>query len=73
MSLELVKEFMIGGNVVERETSFSGIDVYRVKSNCDDEAIIYFVKGDKVVQSLKVEADCGQNMGYISGLEFKGE
>jgi len=73
MSLKLTKEFIINGHVVELSASFAGIEAYTLKEELDDETTVFFVKDDEVVQTLNIQADCGQSLGYISELTFKGE
>lgn len=67
----VVKEFTIGGNIVKFETSFAGIDVYSYMTSHEDDVTFYFTTGGEVIQELKVDADCGQNYGFISQFKFK--
>jgi len=66
--MKVQNKYVINGKVVELKAEFSGITVY--EEGGDDEMNLYFVKGNEVVQTLKIGADCGQNMGYISKCDF---
>ena len=68
--MELKSEFIIEDNIVSKVTSFCGIDVYTYSSPLDCALIHYFVKDNKVVAKNTTEADCGQNVGYISNNEW---
>ena len=47
--------------------------IYNLKKytlNSDEGFDLFFTKGCKVIQILIIEADCGQNMGYVSEVKF---
>ena len=48
------------------------ITVYSVDTEVTDEDVLYFAKGDKVLFKQTITADCGQNVGYISGIDYEG-
>ena len=69
---DLESKFMIDGNVVEHETNIGTMSVY--STNSEDASVIkfYFVgKDDNVICSLQVDADCGQNQGYICSHDWE--
>lgn len=71
--MKIEKHFVIGGVAVERysEKHFLGCEMYTPIENKEDTGItLYFVKNGNVLGSMRVEADCGQNIGYISDVEF---
>lgn len=69
----LRSEFVIDGKVVVLEAEFNGIRVFIESESDDTQNKLYFVKGEKVIQVLRVSADCGQNVGYIDSIEFSTE
>lgn len=72
--MKVESKYMIEGKVVEKIYSFCGFDVYQHKvNNQDGEVILFFTKEEYVMSQLLIEADCGQNCGYISNLEFRKE
>ncbi len=71
--MKLQQNFTIEGTIVQKEDTFLGFDVYKSSKGCDEEVTLYFVnsKGD-VVGTMEIGTDCGQNVGYVSGIAFKG-
>ena len=67
---DVEKKYVINGTPVDQVATFAGITVYRNSGDAEEEVGLYFAKNGKVVQSLYVSAECGQNMGYISELTF---
>lgn len=67
--MKVESKHVIGDKIVTFVVEFCGIKVYR-SDNADEEINLYFVKNDEVVKTLKIEADYGRNMGYISKCEF---
>lgn len=69
----LEKVLMIDGNVVKLEFESASVIVYR-STNYDDDTqiVLYFVdkKSEKVLFKQDIRADCSQNTGYISDLDF---
>lgn len=70
MGSKVKKDYTIDGKVVQKVANFCGLEVYEKTGNNDD-LTFYFCKQQTVVQTLNVTADCGQNVGYIAGFEFK--
>ncbi len=69
--MKVESKFVIEGDIVTLEKQFNGIKVYKSSESNGGEYIkLYFTKGDKVIQTLVVEADCNQNEGFISGFDF---
>lgn len=66
------KDYTIDGKIVNKVTTFCGLEVYE-NSKGSDDLTLYFCKQQTVVQTLEVTADCGQNVGYIAGFEFKNQ
>ena len=62
----------IDGNIVEKEFQKGDICVYKKKSDDDSESFLYFVCNDKVLFTQRIVADCGQNYGFISSINFEG-
>ena len=68
--MKLEREFMIDSDVVEFTTKIGDIFVYSCVEDGSSIITYYFVKKDTVIQKLYIEADCGQNEGYISNIYF---
>lgn len=70
MIVETVKT--IDGNNVEQIGKVAGMKIFQRNGDSSDTANIYFVNQNGIVcGSLRVEADCVQNMGFIDVLDFK--
>ena len=69
--MKLGQSFFVGDDKVVKCASFGGIDVYSVIGTNDAMDIMYFINSKgTIVQKLVIEADCGQNQGYIAQCEF---
>ena len=69
--MKVESKFTINDKIVEKVGEFAGLTVYQLDVD-DDELILYFTKGETVVQKLCVSADCNQNFGFISNFYFTG-
>ncbi len=69
---ELKSEFVIDGKIVEKDDSISQLTIYKLDMDLMDAIKFYFVNSqtNKVVKTLIVTADCGQDQGYISSHEW---
>lgn len=70
--MKLEKSFTINGYVVDEEFQREGIKVYSRREGVD-LMHLYFIdsKSERVLFEQKIEADCNQNVGYISTMYFK--
>ena len=71
MSNLVTKEFTLGGKIVNLVAEFEGLQVFSYQDTYCEDLTLYFTKDDEVVKELVVEADCGQNVGFISQFKFK--
>lgn len=72
--MELKTELTINGIAVELDHTAFGLEFYCAKfdrSNGSDVELLYVVKGNKVIGEIEIEADCDQNMGYVSEVKMK--
>lgn len=69
---KIVRTPTIGGVEVKYEGRAENLEVYTRVSSREDELRIYLVKGEDVVCQMEIEADCGQNVGYISEFNIEG-
>ena len=70
MNVEM--KVVINGRPCSKVFQKNDIIVYSV-DNCDSsEEILYFAKGEKVLFMQTINADCGQNTGFISGIDYEG-
>ena len=69
--MNIETSFTIKGEIVELDKKVFGLELY-VPSRMvnDDDAFRYVVRNKKVIGTIEVTADCGQNMGYIDKFEF---
>ena len=67
--MQVEKGYSIDGLVVEKIASFMGLDIF---SHETDESCttLFFCKKDKIIQKLMIQADCAQNCGFISDIDF---
>lgn len=70
--MEIETKVVIGGHVVTEIFGKNDIIIYEKVSELSDQTILFFVKGNKVLFTQEITADCSQNHGYISGITFKG-
>ena len=71
--MELIKTLMIDRVPVEQFAQFNGLIIYseiKDSESMDGGEKLFFTKGGKVIQILIIEADCGQNMWYVSEVKF---
>ena len=67
-NLKLVKNYMVGGQIVHRVTAIDDVIVY---SNTPMDMItngitLYFIINNRVLKTLCVEADAVENEGYLN-------
>ena len=68
--MKIETRVVIAGKPVTEFFRKDDIVVYIDDDKYDDQACLYFTKGDTVLFKLDVGADYGQAMGYISHLQF---
>jgi hypothetical protein len=70
--MKIETKVVISGKPCTQVFSKGEFKVFSV--DLDDSAYehIYFVKGDTVLFEQLITADCGQNVGYISSIDYKG-
>lgn len=61
----------IDGKIVDKVFQKGDISVYEYDSYYD-EKIIFFVKNEIVIFKQTIKADCSQNQGIISSVNFEG-
>lgn len=68
--MKVETKFTIGGNVVEECFKCNDLTVYsyEIDMTCH---ILYFVKNGNVLFKQTIQADCGQNTGYIDSIDFE--
>lgn len=67
--MKLEHNYTIDGKIVKAITKIDNIEVFIYEKE-ESMYKLYFVKKNEVIKTLEIFADCGQNVGYISGLEF---
>ena len=68
--MELQREYLVDSDVVTFVTDIGDIKVYSTENADSEDVTFYFVKKNKVLKQLYVEADCAQNSGYLSSARF---
>ena len=68
--MEIQQSHVIDGVVVEKIASFSGLNVFSHEPDDDRTSLFFCDQKGKVVQKLLIAADCIQNCGFISDLDF---
>ena len=68
--MKIKTEMTIDGKAVELMGELPRYKIWKLKSDDDREVQLYFVDNEVVVGTMLIDADCGQNMGYISGIEL---
>jgi len=70
--MKVLSNFIIDDKIVELRAEFVGIKVYSDANSGDGDVItLYFTQRDVVIQTLRIEADCSQNCGFIASYIFK--
>lgn len=72
--MQVEKVLAIEGNHVSEVYQNRNIIIYQTSEEHEYSATLYFVNKskDEVMFKQHVEADCGQNIGYISSVKFTG-
>lgn len=72
--MKVEKVLSIEGNLVVEVFQNKNITVYEFHSPHEESYTLYFVNksNDEVMFKQHIEADCGQNFGYISNIDFTG-
>lgn len=73
--MKVEKVLTIDGSIVEKEFQKGVITVYSSRDTDGDiEIILYFVntQTDEVMFKQELAADCSQNTGFISRMNFTG-
>jgi hypothetical protein len=72
--MKVEKVLAIEGNRVSEVYQNKNIIVYQTSEGYDYSATLYFVNksNDEVMFKQRIDADCGQNVGYISSINFTG-
>ncbi len=70
--MKIETKVVIGGKPCTKIFNKGAISVFSVDSDESDTDVLYFVNGETVLFEQKITADCGQDTGYISGIEFRG-
>lgn len=72
--MKVEKVLAIEGNHVSEVYQNRNIIVYQTSEGHDYSATLYFVNksNDEVMFKQHIDADCGQNVGYISSVNFTG-
>ena len=73
--MKVEKVLTIDGNIVQKEFQKGSISVYSYRSDrCDIEITLYFVntQTEEVMFKQELSADCSQNTGFISRMNFTG-
>lgn len=70
---ELTEVFMIDNKVVTQIGCANSVKVFLHESRNSQEVTLFLTKGCRVIASIDINADCGQNMGFIDTVTFKGE
>ena len=70
--MKVQKELTIDGKIVNHIGSVKQFLFYQVEEdNQDASAEIFLVTKDTVIGKISLEADCGQNQGYISSIDIE--
>ena len=72
--MKVEKVLSIEGNLVVEVFQNKNITVYEFQSTHGESYTLYFVNksNDEVMFKQHIEADCSQNFGYISNIDFVG-
>lgn len=72
--MKVEKVLSIEGNLVAEVFQNKNITVYEFHSTHEESYTLYFVnKGnDEVMFKQHIVADCGQNVGFVSSIDFVG-
>lgn len=60
----------IDGDIVELISKQGDISIYESSHSSIESKFYYFTKNNKVLFTQLIEADCGQNQGFVSNVEF---
>lgn len=68
--MKIQNTVVIDGNIVDKVFQNKDLTIYECKPDID-HMILYFVKNEYVLFKQEIFADCGQNQGFISDVNFK--
>lgn len=71
--MKIEKRIVIDGKPCLEIFKYDNIIVYEVDTDLRDSTLLYFARGDIVLFSQTINADCSQNTGFISELSFNKE
>lgn len=71
--MKIEKRIVIEGKPCSEVFKYGDIIVYEVDTDDRDSSLLYFARGDTVLFSQTINADCSQNTGFISELSFNKE
>jgi hypothetical protein len=68
--MELVRSFVVDGKVVEKTgMKLKGLDIYQYEDKYSTVTLYFVNSRSEVEYTMKIEADCGQNVGYVASIE----
>jgi len=70
--MKIETKTVIDGKPCTKVFSKGQISVFSVDCDETDTETVYFVNGETVLFRQVITADCGQNTGYISSVDYKG-
>ncbi len=70
--MKIETKIVINGKPCTQVFSKGAFKVFSVDSSMSDMETLYFVNGETVLFEQVIKADCGQNTGFISGIDYKG-
>lgn len=71
--MKVEKSFTIGGEIVQEVFKKGSTTVYQAEEKHDDSSVtLYFVnsQNNEIQFKLCVDADCNQNFGFVSAVDF---
>lgn len=73
--MKIITTETLGGVAVTQIAKFLGYSVYQESAESSDETVeLLFVDATGTLAGrIKISADCGHNVGYVSGIDFKEE
>ena len=70
--MKIETKVVINGKPCTQAFSKGAFKVFSVDSEVTDMETLYFVNGETVLFEQVITADCGQNTGFIAGIDYKG-
>jgi len=68
--MKVTKEIIIDGQVVKELYKMDDFTVYEHNDPQCSSVTLYFAKKDEVVHKLYIDADCCQNSGFVTDINF---